>query len=791
MSLKVSWMMLISAIFAGPIATGCGMAATPFCGLTTVSVLVSLAPILTAFIGKFVLHEHLSGRVYIGIIITAAGVIMNSWSGFSESGSNFLLGVVLALMAPIGFTVENQLSTYAGDMIDPNVGCATFRCSGSFVIGTLTMILFSAVTGNLDAFFSIVGLMFTDPKCLVLFIIMGLLGAINYNAAYLAFNLTGPSRVMTIDASKAVLSIPVGFLCANSGFLDPEKKLEDYSAQEWQDFLHGSGRIVDIHNTTGRVWGDYQLTYEGFLDRITRLYLKRDANALSKSGQRILRDFTERCVCPMCHGARLNAVALGSRLAGRNIAEMGELEVSELIPVLKTITNPVGVPLVCKIVRVLEGIENMGLGYLSLNRSSVTLSGGEAQRLRMVRHLGSSLTGLTYIFDEPTSGLHPKDAARLSDLLLRLRDRGNTVLVVEHNRQIIRIADQVIDLGPGAGRNGGQVLFQGTPGALLHADTPTAHSLRRRDRLNRAPRTLSGWLEIAHARLHNLKDVSVRIPQGVLTVVSGLAGSGKSSLACGELLRQHPDAVHISQAPIGTTSRSNPATYIGVMDEIRRLFARANGVEAARFSYNSKGACPACEGRGVIKTEMAFMDPVTIPCEACQGSRYSASTLRYLYQGKNILEVLSMTVDEAMEFFDTPKVWEKLRVLRAVGMGYLTLGQPTSTLSGGECQRMKLASHLNGQNGLYILDEPAVGLHGQDVARLLEVLDDLTRRGNTIVVIEHHLDVIAHADWVIDMGPEGGKRGGQVLFSGTPEQLLSVEHSATAEYLRDALRDVW
>lgn len=580
-------------------------------------------------------------------------------------------------------------------------------------------------------------------------------------------------------------------LYANSGFLDPEKKLEDYSAQEWQDFLHGSGRIVDIHNTTGRVWGDYQLTYEGFLDRITRLYLKRDANALSKSGQRILRDFTERCICPMCHGARLNAVALGSRLAGRNIAEMGELEVSELIPVLKTITNPVGVPLVCKIVRVLEGIENMGLGYLSLNRSSVTLSGGEAQRLRMVRHLGSSLTGLTYIFDEPTSGLHPKDAARLSDLLLRLRDRGNTVLVVEHNRQIIRIADQVIDLGPGAGRNGGQVLFQGTPGALLHADTPTAHSLRRRDRLNRAPRTPSGWLEIAHARLHNLKDVSVRIPQGVLTVVSGLAGSGKSSLACGELLRQHPDAVHISQAPIGTTSRSNPATYIGVMDEIRRLFARANGVEAARFSYNSKGACPACEGRGVIKTEMAFMDPVTIPCEACQGSRYSASTLRYLYQGKNILEVLSMTVDEAMEFFDTPKVWEKLRVLRAVGMGYLTLGQPTSTLSGGECQRMKLASHLNGQNGLYILDEPAVGLHGQDVARLLEVLDDLTRRSNTIVVIEHHLDVIAHADWVIDMGPEGGKRGGQVLFSGTPEQLLSVEHSATAEYLRDALRDVW
>lgn len=573
-------------------------------------------------------------------------------------------------------------------------------------------------------------------------------------------------------------------LYANSGFFDPDKPLRDLTEAEWRDFLHGSGKIVEIENHTGKVWGNYTLTYEGFLDRITRLYLKRDLGSLSKANQRIVREFTRAQPCPQCHGARLNAQALASRLCGYNIAEMGDLEISDLIPVLARVTDPVGAPTARSLVRVLTGVEDLGLGYLTLNRPSRTLSGGEGQRLKMARHLGSSLTGLTYIFDEPTTGLHPGDVDRLARFLLRLRDRGNTILVVEHDPAIIRLADEVVDLGPGAGRLGGEVVFQGPPAALLRAETATARALRERLPLNRCPRPGDGFLTIEHANLNNLKDVTVRLPRNALTVVSGLAGSGKSSLICGELLRQYPDAVHVSQAPIGTTSRSNPATYIGIMDEIRRLFARENGVEAAYFSSNSKGACPACAGKGVITTEMAFMDPVTIPCEACGGTRFNAQALSYRYRGKNILEVLDMTMDEAAGFFEQPKIRRKIQLLRDTGMGYMTLGQPTSTLSGGECQRIKLASRQKDKGGLYILDEPTTGLHSADVRLLLRLIQDLVRQGNTVVVIEHDLDVIRQADWVIDLGPGGGKEGGRVLFAGPPEGLLACPDSATAAYLR-------
>ena len=573
-------------------------------------------------------------------------------------------------------------------------------------------------------------------------------------------------------------------LYANSGLLDPDKPLVQWSEREWQDFLHGSGVIVPIRNTTGKVWNDYTLTYEGFLDRIERLYLKRDVNAGSKAAQRILRDFTTECDCPACHGARLNAAALESRLLGYNIHELGEMEIGDLSAVLEGLENPVGASLARRLVRVLHSITDMGLGYLSLNRPCRTLSGGEAQRLKMVRHLGSSLTGLTYIFDEPSAGLHPADVKRLGRLLLRLRDRGNTLLVVEHNKAVIRMADEVIDMGPAAGTGGGRVIFQGPVGALMEQDSLTGLSLRKKTPLNPCPRKPKGWLHIRNATLHNLKNVSVDIPLGVLTVVSGLAGSGKTSLVCGELKRLYPQAEHISSAPIGASSRSTPATYLGIMDEIRRLFARENGVDAALFSYSSKGACPVCKGKGFVTTEMAFMDPVTQPCEACRGTRFSEEALSHRFGGKTILEVLELTVDEAMEFFISPKIRAKLRVLASVGLGYLTLGQPTGTLSGGECQRVKLASHLGGKGGVLLLDEPATGLHGADVEQLMQLLARLIEEGASAIVVEHDLDVIRRADWVIDMGPEGGKNGGQVLYEGPPEGLVHCPHSATARALR-------
>ncbi|MBR5470929.1 MAG: excinuclease ABC subunit UvrA [Oscillibacter sp.] len=577
-------------------------------------------------------------------------------------------------------------------------------------------------------------------------------------------------------------------LYAHSGLVNPDTPLCQYSEKEWFDLLHGSGVTVDIVNTTGKVWDkSYKLTYEGLLDRITRLYLKRDLNTQSKTNQRIIHDFTREQPCPDCRGTRLNSAARGSLLYGYNISQLGDLEIGELSSFLSQIDDPVGTPLARKICQVLHSIEDMGLGYLNLNRPVPTLSGGESQRLKMVRHLGSSLTGLTYIFDEPSTGLHPRDVERLAQLLLRLRDRGNSVLVVEHDKSLIRLADEIIELGPGAGRNGGELVFQGTLDTLLTQDTSTARTLRQKAALRSTVRPAKEFLTIRNASLNNLKHIDVRIPLHTLTAISGVAGSGKSSLVCGVLMQQHPEAVHVSQSPIGANSRSTPATYIGIMDEIRRLFAKENGVDAALFSSNSKGACPVCGGKGEIRTEMAFMDPVTVPCESCGGTRYSNEALQYRLQGKNILEVLQMTVDEALEFFPQPKIRSKLQTLQEVGMGYMSLGQPTSTLSGGECQRIKLASCLHDRSGLYVLDEPTTGLHGTDVDRLMTLLQGLVDRGNTVIVVEHDMDVIAQADWVVDLGPEGGKNGGQVLFEGPPTGLLHCAESATAHYLSHML----
>jgi excinuclease UvrABC ATPase subunit len=574
-------------------------------------------------------------------------------------------------------------------------------------------------------------------------------------------------------------------LYANSGLYDPNKPLDEFNEKEWNDLLHGSGVNVTIQSRRGKgIWRSYDLSYEGLVDRIERLYLKRDINSLNKTGQKIAKECTREQVCPSCSGRRLNDAALNSRIRGYNIAEMGDLEIPDLMGVLDGVDDPIGRPVVRKLKLGLKRIADMSLDYLSLNRVASTLSGGESQRLKMVRNLASSLVRLTYFFDEPSAGLHPKDVSQLIHLLFRLRDRGNSVLVVEHDKDVILAADQVVDLGPRAGRFGGTLMFQGAVAELSQQKTLTAEYLRSRKEVKRAPRQATGVLSIKSASLHNLKGFSLEIPKGVMTVVTGVAGSGKSSLVCGELLRQYPDTTHISQAPIGTSSRSTPATYIGIMDDIRRMFAKANGVDAGLFSYNSKGACPACHGKGVVLAEMAFMDPVAVVCEMCRGNRYNDEALTCRLEGQSILDVLNMTVDDAKEFFEASKIVRRLERLAQVGMNYVTLGQPTSTLSGGECQRVKLASHLRSRGGIYALDEPAAGLHGSDIEMLMRLLNQLVDHGNTVVIVEHDLDIVRQADWVVDMGPGGGRRGGRVLFEGIPQELLSCRDSATADYLR-------
>lgn len=572
---------------------------------------------------------------------------------------------------------------------------------------------------------------------------------------------------------------------ANSGLYDPDVPLKDYTPQQWHDFLHGSGLTVTIRNTTGKVWGDsYQQTYEGFQDRIERLYLHKNTNSLSKAHQAILDTYTHHIPCPRCKGARLNKATLQSRLLGRSIADAGALELSELPAFLAGVESPAGRAVVEKLVPILLRAKQIGLGYLTLDRPSDSLSGGEMQRLKLVRQLGSGLVDLTYIFDEPTAGLHPRDAARLIPLLHALRDRHNSVLVVEHEPQLIHAADQVIELGPRSGAEGGRVIFQGTLPELLTQDTPTANALRRAPEYRAAPRPWTRAIHVQDAATHNLKHLTLDVPLGCLVAVTGVAGSGKSSLVCGELPRYVPDAVCIEQSPIGISSRSNPATYLGVADSIRALVGREAGLPASKLARFGAGACPVCRGRGTILTDMAFMDPVEIPCERCGGHGYNETALSARYRGKSILEILALSADEAVRFFAAQaKICVRLRLLQEVGLGYLTLAQPTSTLSGGECQRLKLASHLSRQGCVFLMDEPAAGLHEQDVALLLSLLQRLVDGGNSVIVAEHHPAIIRQADWVIDLGPEGGRDGGSLLFEGPPAALRHCPNSYTAQYL--------
>jgi excinuclease UvrABC ATPase subunit len=570
----------------------------------------------------------------------------------------------------------------------------------------------------------------------------------------------------------------------NSDELDPHKPVRAFTAAEREFLMRGRpGSKVTVHGTGGT----WTTEYEGLADRFERLYLKRDLAGMSGRTRDMVREFLAEGVCAACRGARLNEAALASRIGGRSIADCARMQVTDLIAVLREIDDPVARPIAGAAVAALERIERIGLGYLSLDRETTTLSGGEGQRLKTVRHLGSSLTGMTYIFDEPSVGLHPRDVHRLGELLLRLRDKGNTVLVVEHDPDVIALADHVVDMGPGAGTEGGRVVFEGTPDALAASGTLTGRCLRRRTTVKDTVREATGELWVKGADRHNLRDVTVRFPAGVLTAVTGVAGSGKSTLVA-EFTAAHTDAVVVDQSAIGISARSTPATYLGIMDTVRKVFARETGAEPGLFSFNSDGACGTCEGRGIMYTDLAFMDPVTTTCPACEGRRFKDEVLRLTVGGRSVADVLEMTAEQALDFFDDTGVRRRLRALRDVGLTYLTLGQPLSTLSGGERQRIKLATRLHRTGVVYVLDEPTTGLHMADVDGLVALLDRLVDAGNTVLVVEHNLDVVARADWVIDLGPGGGRDGGRVVFEGTPAELLAAEGSVTAEHLRRAGR---
>ena len=568
-------------------------------------------------------------------------------------------------------------------------------------------------------------------------------------------------------------------LYAESGFVDPTVPIRDYTARQRADLL--------FHEPVRMKVAGINMTYQGLVLRVRQSYLTKDVDGL----QPHIRAFVERVAtftsCPDCGGTRLSEAARSSLIRGKSIADVCAMQVSDLAGWLHDLDEPSVAPLLAGLQQILDSFVDVGLGYLSLDRASGTLSGGEAQRVKMVGHLGSSLTDVTYVFDEPTAGLHPHDVRRMNDLLLRLRDKGNTVLVVEHEPETIAVADHVVDLGPGAGAAGGTICFEGSVAGLRASGTTTGRHLDDRAALRPTVRRARGVLPIRGASAHNLRDVDVDIPLGVLVVVTGVAGSGKSSLVHGSL---PPGAgvVSVDQGPIRGSRRSNPATYTGLLDPIRTAFAKANGVKPALFSANSEGACPACNGAGVIYTELAVMATVATTCDECDGKRYQAEVLRYHLGGRDIAEVLALPVSEAEAFFASgdarvPPAHTILTRLSDVGLGYLTIGQPLTTLSGGERQRLKLATHLGEKGGTYVLDEPTTGLHLADVDQLLGLLDRLVDAGKSVIVVEHNLAVMAHADWIIDLGPGAGHDGGRIVFEGTPADLVATRSTLTGEHL--------
>jgi excinuclease UvrABC ATPase subunit len=570
-----------------------------------------------------------------------------------------------------------------------------------------------------------------------------------------------------------------GRIFSGSGFFDMDKPIKKYTKRELEDLLYKEPTKIKVEGIN--------LTYEGVIIKIQKSMLSRDIDSL----QPHVRAFVERAatfsVCPDCEGTRLTQEARSSRIRGHNIAELAAMEIRDLAAWVRDLDEPSVGPLLQALGETLDSFERIGLGYLSLERPSGTLSGGEAQRVKMIRQLGSSLTDVTYVFDEPTIGMHPHDIQRMNELLLQLRDKGNTVLVVEHKPETIAIADHVVDLGPRAGGEGGQIMFEGTVDELRKSDTITGHHLDDRAALKDEVREPTGALEIRSAATHNLRDVDVDIPLGVLTVVTGVAGSGKSSLIQGSVAGRD-GVVSVDQGAIRGSRRSNPATYTGLLDPIRKAFAKATGTKPALFSANSEGACPGCNGAGVVYSDLGMMAGVATPCEVCEGKRFQAEVLEYAFGGKNIAEVLAMPVVEAVSFFGdgeaaTPAAHRILERLADVGLGYVSLGQPLTTLSGGERQRLKLATHLGEKGSIFVLDEPTTGLHLADVGQMLELLDGIVDSGRSVIVIEHHQAVMAHADWIIDLGPGAGHDGGRVVFEGTPADLVAARSTLTGEHL--------
>ncbi|HEY3272930.1 MAG TPA: excinuclease ABC subunit UvrA [Methanocella sp.] len=563
-----------------------------------------------------------------------------------------------------------------------------------------------------------------------------------------------------------------------SGLFDVNKPLKEFS----EDDIHKLLYMEPIKIGEDRLGGVLNATMEGVITGIMR----------RQTGKEDLSDreakFFRQTTCQACNGTRINERARSVTINGKNIADLSAMELIELREFLSGVTGPVAEPILAPIRWRMDQLIDIGAGYLSLDRPVATLSGGESQRVKMAKQMSCDLVSLIYVFDEPSVGLHPRDVHRVVEMLRRLRDRGNSVLVVEHDPEVIACADHVIDIGPGAGTQGGHVLFSGSVDDLKKTDTVTGHMFAARTEQAYSRRKATGYIEVKNAGLHNLKNVSVKIPTGVLVAITGVAGSGKSTLINDVFVSEHPGVVVVDQSPIGRSSRSNPATYVGAFDDIRKAFAAANSVEPGLFSFNSAGACPKCGGLGYVEVEMAFLDNVRMTCPECKGKRYTPAVLEMKYKGKSIADVLAMTVADALGVFEGKKIRNKLVMLDNVGLGYLTLGQPLSTLSGGEAQRIKLATEIDLQGNVYVMDEPTTGLHMSDVERLMTIIESLVDAGNTVIVIEHNLDVIRRADWVIDMGPEGGRKGGEVIAEGTPEDVAKVERSYTGAFLKELLR---
>ena len=562
------------------------------------------------------------------------------------------------------------------------------------------------------------------------------------------------------------------------GLFDADKKIKDYTPQELDVLLNAKAQKVAINYRAA----EFNATFEGLAERFMRTKVKTEREA-SAQGQKAIDRFTQLGECPTCKGKRYNDTVLNSRINGKNMYDYTSMQVDELLVEVRKIDDPNAKPIVDAIYERLKALDDIGLGYLTLTRATPTLSGGESQRIKMVKHLSSSLVGMLYIFDEPSIGLHPRDVHRLNEMLIKLRDKGNTVLVVEHDPDVIKIADHIVDVGPRAGAHGGEIVFEGTYNELQNADTLTAKYLSIQRPINENPRSAKEFYESEKSALHNLKNVALRVPKGLFTVVTGVAGSGKSTLVNGVFLKQYPDALRITQRPLAANSRSNAATFADILNGIRKCFATANGVDTNLFSANSKGGCDVCGGSGTVTLNLSFMDKVEVECSACGGKRFKPEVLQYLFKNRTIVDVMDMTIDEALEFFEEKEIRAKLKGLATVGLGYLTLGQPLSTVSGGESQRLKLARELSKQGNIYILDEPTTGLHLSDIETIIAIIQKLVNKGNTVVVIEHNVDVMRQCDWIIDIGPESGNGGGEILYEGPPAGIKTAPRSITAKYI--------